>query len=1245
MADYVTIEGNGIPDYAVENVEVLSLKGSQVTALKEGQGAVIISSGEHVVRIVVNVIDKYNIELTMSDVTCYYDGKSHALSIDQNLPKGTHVTYYCNGEVFNGTTNAGVYEISAEVVLPKGYSLKSEIPKATLTINKASYDFSGVHFGQTSFTYDGLTKTVTLVGALPNGITVTYENNSAIDAGTYNVRAIFDNPDSTNYEDPSPMSTTLTIAKNFVDIRNNGFRDTVYSYDGGEHTLLIKNLPESVTVEYYQKIGDNLQKVTSPIAYKNAGDYEFYAKLITTDTVLKNYAFTCGNGFVKFTDGVSDMQKATLTINRAPLDVSGKWKIVTKDKEVTEIVYGKSVSIGLNGACDYSVYYDHAKIKGANDELVDKTNEVYHSSDNFLPNIYGHYDVNTYSVSIDFVLPTEYADNYQPFSTTFNFNVVRATVDVSSVTFNTELKEATFDENASYDFSVNLDNNSFLQDNTTITYKYKYNGNVELDYGDGCVYHAGTYVLIARFTLNSDVANYNPIPDVRTQFVIKPKLIELENISFGPFDTVTYDGANHVTSIIGLLPTDVSVEYTCNGEQNNVFVNAGSYTVTADFYYKKDILNKSDYVIKINGIEKKSLIATFVINKANYENLDITAYAPNGIIEYGKVKTIGEVDITNNDNGSVKWTVPNAAITVQTIDNEDDDYGYMMAPCYYNADSVNYNDYRFAIELKIKRMVVYTDDIVINDQFIAYAGRKLSPYFEYDNSDAITVEFATNVVEIGEYHPDVKVALKDENNCKLVGDSTISDLFVYVYNKANFTYEVGSTKLEKYSGSSYKVEVINGTTYVKTGAFSGTVSEITIPDSVVDMAFYALGKVEYLERLSLPSATYEHINKLTSLFSSLVLPDSLATIIIRNDNVVLDNTFSYMGSLKYIVYEQEVTEIGATAFDGCSSLIEFVSGDFDKLENVGQNAFRGCSSLTKIHLPHLGTEVLSYYVGSYSVCSPDTVVLHSTANYELAKDAFKNSDVKNIAFSSGLSGIGAYSFSGLECELNFSNVSLTEIGEYAFSGYLGEKITLKEGITTIGRYAFSSVPNVKSITIPSSVTVIMNNAFDRTSAELIFAENSLYSEIGESAFENYQGNAFNFTKITKIGKNAFKNSSLTSIDVNADLAEGAFYGCKELESVNLGDNVTNIGAYAFYSCEKILVITIPQNVAKVGDFAFRYCKGIVTINFLSALPPTPASSVYLTEGILLSINVPDGVIDAYSEYLDACGTENKYLIS
>ena len=70
MSDYVTIEGNGIPDYAIENVDVLSLKGSKITALKEGQGAVIISSGDFVVRIVVVVTDRSNLILTMSDTTC-----------------------------------------------------------------------------------------------------------------------------------------------------------------------------------------------------------------------------------------------------------------------------------------------------------------------------------------------------------------------------------------------------------------------------------------------------------------------------------------------------------------------------------------------------------------------------------------------------------------------------------------------------------------------------------------------------------------------------------------------------------------------------------------------------------------------------------------------------------------------------------------------------------------------------------------------------------------------------------------------------------------------------------------------------------------------------------------------------------------------------------------------------------------------------------------------------------------------
>ena len=71
-----------------------------------------------------------------------------------------------------------------------------------ITVVKADYDMSGVHWSEKEFVYDGTRKSVMLLG-LPSGLSVAeYKGASGIDAGIYTAEALFDY-DSKNYNPPS----------------------------------------------------------------------------------------------------------------------------------------------------------------------------------------------------------------------------------------------------------------------------------------------------------------------------------------------------------------------------------------------------------------------------------------------------------------------------------------------------------------------------------------------------------------------------------------------------------------------------------------------------------------------------------------------------------------------------------------------------------------------------------------------------------------------------------------------------------------------------------------------------------------------------------------------------------------------------------------------------------------------------------------------------------------------------------
>ena len=84
---------------------------------------------------------------------------------------------------------------------------------------------------------------------------------------------------------------------------------------------------------------------------------------------------------------------------------------------------------------------------------------------------------------------------------------------------------------------------------------------------------------------------------------------------------------------------------------------------------------------------------------------------------------------------------------------------------------------------------------------------------------------------------------------------------------------------------------------------------------------------------------------------------------------------------------------------------------------------------------------------------------------------------------------------------------------------------------------------------------------------------------------------FNKDKTTLI---AYRSKDTNYIIPNSvtNIGDGAFYGCKSLNSINIPNSVTNIGDEAFYGCKSLNSINIPDGVTNIGNNAFEYCNNI-----------------------------------------------------
>ena len=142
---------------------------------------------------------------------------------------------------------------------------------------------------------------------------------------------------------------------------------------------------------------------------------------------------------------------------------------------------------------------------------------------------------------------------------------------------------------------------------------------------------------------------------------------------------------------------------------------------------------------------------------------------------------------------------------------------------------------------------------------------------------------------------------------------------------------------------------------------------------------------------------------------------------------------------------------------------------------------------------------------------------------------------------------------------------------------------------------YARTNGITSITLPSGVTRIGNNAFFYCTGLTNITIPSGVTSIGSYAFRGCTG----LTSITI-------PSGVTSI------GEGVFYNCTGLTSITLPSGVTSIGDYAFSGCTGLTSITLPSGVTSIGDSAFCDCARLTSITIPSGVTSIGANAFYYT---------------------------------
>lgn len=341
-------------------------------------------------------------------------------------------------------------------------------------------------------------------------------------------------------------------------------------------------------------------------------------------------------------------------------------------------------------------------------------------------------------------------------------------------------------------------------------------------------------------------------------------------------------------------------------------------------------------------------------------------------------------------------------------------------------------------------------------------------------------------------------------------------------------------------------DVQNGIRIIGIGdeAFSGngSITELTIPDTIKSIGNYAFLGCTSLKSVTLPKRLEtlgENAFAGCTLLESVTIPDTLGEIPM--------GAFRKCDHLTEVNIPDNITKIGSYAFYQCTSLPKITLPD--SLVSIGEMAFGEMLSITGFDTDGCAAYVFEDNMlmdqhkssvicatsnlegavaipatvtgiepGAFSACPAITELSIPASVKTIGYGAFSSqimgnvgycSAISKINFAEGLQSIGEGAFSYCSVESLLLPSSLTVIGSGAFSGcYKLNRLVIPEGVESIGASAFLLCPELKSVSIPKSVKTIGENAFGITVENGQFAntEGFSMSVSSGSAGEKYAKN-------------------------------------------------------------------------------------------------------------------------------------------
>lgn len=360
-------------------------------------------------------------------------------------------------------------------------------------------------------------------------------------------------------------------------------------------------------------------------------------------------------------------------------------------------------------------------------------------------------------------------------------------------------------------------------------------------------------------------------------------------------------------------------------------------------------------------------------------------------------------------------------------------------------------------------------------------------------------------------------------------------------------YTLDETVLIQYATGKPATEytVPSNVVEIKENAFRGAIylTKITVPNTVTAIGKSAFEGCVSLQEVIIPFAGVSATATGQSAFFTQVFgSNNIKKVTITNQEKIAPNAFGGSAKIETVVLGSTVKEIGNTAFRNCSSLANI---NLDNVTVIGNTVFQDCIALTSLSMNAVQSIGDKVFAGCTGITTLAFGANLATVGLEINDGC---TALKTITVDSANANVSAK-----DNALYVGNKLIA----YAIAN-TASKLTIKDNTNEIGTHALEDAINLTEVVVPSTVALIGNNAFART--------------------------------------------SITTIALSAtNIGEYVFSGCAELETVNFGNALKTLGAYAFENCSSLTSINLPEGVTEIGTFAFSGCTDLETVSIPSSV--------------------------------------------